>query len=168
MLWKTAGVDGFISDLRTVNKDKDKNDDGKPKNEKQDESSDSKGKKKKNKNDDDNSESSDAEMSYREWKAWKKEQKLKSKKKKKASSKILIDSSDDSTPTTSEDHFEILARVSHQKTRRNLSITVCLMIILFNFQVAMVHLFIWESLRSLMEPDTINGNQDIWILEWNS
>ena len=35
-------------------------------------------------------------MSYREWKAWKKEQKLKSKKKKKASSKIVIDSSDDS------------------------------------------------------------------------
>jgi len=35
-------------------------------------------------------------MSYREWKAWKKEQKLKSKKKKKASSKILIESSDDS------------------------------------------------------------------------
>src|SRR6185312_4471864 len=59
-------------------------------------SSGSKGKKKKNKNVDDDSELSDDEMSYREWKAWKKEQKLKSKKKKKASTKILIDSSDDS------------------------------------------------------------------------
>ena len=78
-------------------KDNYKHDDGKPENEKQDESSGSKCKKKKNKNDDDDdSESSDDEMSYKEWKAWKKEQKLKSKKKKKASSKILIDSSDDS------------------------------------------------------------------------
>ena len=76
-------------------KDKNKEDDGKPENEKQDESSGSKSNKNKNKKDDDNLESSDDEMSYREWKAWKKEQKLKSKKKKKTSSKILIDSSDD-------------------------------------------------------------------------
>ena len=77
-------------------KDKNKNDDGKFEEEKQDESSGSKGKKKKNKNDHDNdSDSSDDEVSYREWKAWKKEQKLKSKKKK-SSSKIVIDSSDDS------------------------------------------------------------------------
>ena len=128
-------------------KDKNKNGDSKPEDEKQDESSDSKGKKTKNKNDDDDSESSDDEMSYREWKTWKKEQKLKSKKKKKASSKILIDSSDDSD----SDHKRRSFRDSSK------SGSVCLMITHFNFLVTMMHLFIWESLRSLMELDTING-----------
>ena len=56
-------------------KNRNKHDDGKPENEKQDESSGPKGNKKKNKKDDDTSESSDDEMPYREWKAWKKEQK---------------------------------------------------------------------------------------------
>ena len=66
------------------------------------------------------------------------------------------------TPTTSEDHFVILARVSHQKTRRNLSITVCLVTTHFDFLVTMVHQFIWASLLTLMVPATINGRQKMF------
>jgi len=101
-------------------KDTNKNDDEKPENEKQDESSSSKGKKKKNKNDDDDSESSDDEMSYREWKAWKKEQKLKSKKKKKASSKILIDSSDDSDSDHKRRSFQNSSKSESSKDKKKL------------------------------------------------
>ena len=95
-------------------------------------------------------------MSYREWKAWKKEQKLKSKKKKKASSKILIDSSDDldsdhkrrsfcnsSKSESSRDKKKLeYHRVSHDYTFQ-----------LPSDHGASIHM---ENLRSLMEPDTIN------------
>ena len=99
-------------------KDKNKNDDGKPEEEKQDESSDSKGKKKKNKNDHDNdSDSSDDEVSYREWKTWKKEQKLKSKKKK-SSSKIVIDSSNDSDSGRKRRSFRTSSKSGSSKDKK--------------------------------------------------
>ena len=76
--------------------------DGKPNDEKGDDdkvvdTSSSKGKKVRNTNGGYESgvETSDDEMSYLEWKEWKKKQKLKSKKKK-PSYKIVIESSDDS------------------------------------------------------------------------
>ena len=99
-------------------KDKNKNDDGKFEEEKQDESSGSKGKKKKNNNDhDDDSDSSDDEVSYREWKAWKKEQKLKSKKKK-PSSKIVIESSDDSNSDRKRRSFRTSSKSGSSKDKK--------------------------------------------------
>jgi cobalamin biosynthesis protein CobT len=101
------------------NEDKSKNNDGKAEEEKQDESSGAKGKKKKNQNDDgDDTYSSNDEMSYCEWKVWKKEQKLKSKKKKKSSSKILIDSSDDSDSDRKKRSFRTSSKSSSLKEKK--------------------------------------------------
>ena len=57
-------------------------------------------------------------MSYKEWKAWKKEQKLKSKKKKKASSKIVIDSSDDSDSDHKRRSFRHSSKSESSKDKR--------------------------------------------------
>ena len=107
-----------VDPMGEEDKNKNKYDDGKPEDEKQDESRRSKGKKNKNKNEDDDSDSSDDEMSYKEWKSWKKEQKLKSKKKKKASSKILIDSSDDSDSDRKRKSFHASSKSGSSKDKK--------------------------------------------------
>ena len=96
-------------------------------------------------------------MSYKEWKAWKKEQKLKSKKKKKASSKIVIDSSDDSDSDHKRRSFRHSSKSESSKDKRKIEYH-CVSHD-YTFQLpsdhgASIHM---ESLCSLMEPDTING-----------
>ena len=57
-------------------------------------------------------------MSYREWKVWKKKQRLKTKKKKKSSSKIMIDSSDDSDSDHKRRSFRHSSKSESSKDKR--------------------------------------------------